>query len=328
MNTEYKIAIFFDGTCKTVDYPENFSNVKKLKDRVVGRYTYDDITTITKTFYMEGPGTLPQSNTLDSAFAFHLSDIILDAYKWLSQTYSDFLKRAQAPEIYLFGFSRGGYIAHIFSWILNDIGVTSKYSYIPKLIESYMNKKTKKLEQLKKRISPDEFFTPCIRMLGLWDMVLAPLDFYSKFHDGERAPIVQHIYHAMSLDEKRFLFPLLKYKEEDARTEQRWFSGVHSDIGGGYEDTVLSDITLDWMIDNAAGEDLIIKELNSPEEDLQGAVDFLQMQIHDESGYQNSPRLFEGENIDESVYRRMAQDHSYHPFAKNFPDERQVYDQA
>src|SRR5690606_39831439 len=30
--------------------------------------------------------------------------------------------------------------------------------------------------------------------------------------------------------------------------EQVWFSGVHSNIGGSYPDSDLSDITLDWMI--------------------------------------------------------------------------------
>ena len=30
--------------------------------------------------------------------------------------------------------------------------------------------------------------------------------------------------------------------------EQVWFPGVHANIGGGYEDRGLSDLTLDWMI--------------------------------------------------------------------------------
>ncbi|MBI4005517.1 MAG: DUF2235 domain-containing protein [Gammaproteobacteria bacterium] len=29
--------------------------------------------------------------------------------------------------------------------------------------------------------------------------------------------------------------------------EQRWFTGVHSNVGGGYEDRGLSDTTLYWM---------------------------------------------------------------------------------
>jgi hypothetical protein len=33
--------------------------------------------------------------------------------------------------------------------------------------------------------------------------------------------------------------------------EQVWFSGVHCDVGGGYPETGLSDITFGWMIGKA-----------------------------------------------------------------------------
>ena len=49
------------------------------------------------------------------------------------------------------------------------------------------------------------------------------------------------------------------------------------------------------------------------------------MQIHDDSGSQKNFRLFEEESIDDSVYRRMEQDPSYHPLAKNFPDKKADY---
>lgn len=325
MNTKYKIAICFDGTWNTVECPGKYSNVKKLKDRIVKKNSEEDGTIITKTFYVEGPGTRPQTRKLDGAFAFNLPKNIFDAYRWLSITYCDILKSSDAPEIYLFGFSRGSYIAHVFSWILNDIGITSELSLIQKAVDVYMSKDLKKLEQLKEKMDPAKVFTPVIRMMGLWDMVCAPLDFYKGFHDGKRAPIVQNIYHAMSLDEKRDFFPVLKYKKGDERVNQRWFSGVHSDVGGGYEDTVLSDITLDWMLDNAIDEDLIIKEITASKDVPLKTEDFLNMQIHDESGSQKNFRLFEEESIDDSVYRRMEQDPSYHPLAKNFPDKKADY---
>jgi hypothetical protein len=31
--------------------------------------------------------------------------------------------------------------------------------------------------------------------------------------------------------------------------EQAWFPGVHSNVGGGYPDSSLSDITLQWMVE-------------------------------------------------------------------------------
>jgi hypothetical protein len=33
--------------------------------------------------------------------------------------------------------------------------------------------------------------------------------------------------------------------------EQAWFTGVHSDVGGGYEDRTLANITFQWMAKRA-----------------------------------------------------------------------------
>ena len=33
--------------------------------------------------------------------------------------------------------------------------------------------------------------------------------------------------------------------------EQMWFSGAHSDVGGGYPETGLSDVALEWMVGRA-----------------------------------------------------------------------------
>jgi hypothetical protein len=33
--------------------------------------------------------------------------------------------------------------------------------------------------------------------------------------------------------------------------EQRWFAGVHSNVGGGYPDRGLSNVALRWMVDRA-----------------------------------------------------------------------------
>jgi hypothetical protein len=38
---------------------------------------------------------------------------------------------------------------------------------------------------------------------------------------------------------------------DEENFEQRWFPGVHSDVGGGVPDTGLSDVTLEWMAEKA-----------------------------------------------------------------------------
>jgi len=40
--------------------------------------------------------------------------------------------------------------------------------------------------------------------------------------------------------------------------EQRWFCGVHSNIGGGYVDARLNDIALGWMMAKASAVGLAI----------------------------------------------------------------------
>lgn len=88
------------------------------------------------------------------------------------------------------------------------------------------------------------------------------------FHDTTLSKIVDHAYHAISIDEKRGNFePTLWNKSPDADKEnpnqvleQRWFAGVHSNIGGGYADEKLSDITLHWMIEKAKTAGLVFED--------------------------------------------------------------------
>ncbi len=73
-----------------------------------------------------------------------------------------------------------------------------------------------------------------------------------KFHDVELSSYVDYAYQALAIDEKRKSFtPSLWKKQPTSPTsqvlEQVWFPGVHCNVGGGYEDSGLSDCALDWM---------------------------------------------------------------------------------
>ena len=61
--------------------------------------------------------------------------------------------------------------------------------------------------------------------------------------------------HAMAIDEMRRPFMPTFWTlrddhklEKDQVVEQIWFPGVHSNVGGGYDTTGLSDLALGWMI--------------------------------------------------------------------------------
>ena len=100
-------------------------------------------------------------------------------------------------------------------------------------------------------------------MVGVWDTVGAlgiPAIFGGidmlryGFLDTQLHPCVKNAYHAVSIDEKRREFPATLWTGPFApgqTVEQVYFTGVHCDVGGGYPETGLSDITLSWMMGKA-----------------------------------------------------------------------------
>ena len=83
------------------------------------------------------------------------------------------------------------------------------------------------------------------------------------FHDTKLSRYVRNAYHAIAIDERRRPFkPTLWIRQDDAEEqtlEQVWFAGVHSDVGGGYSETGLSEIPLLWMADKAGACGLAFK---------------------------------------------------------------------
>ena len=130
-------------------------------------------------------------------------------------------------------------------------------------------------------------------------------------------------YHAISADEKRKKFPVSLWDEGRKRShqtiEQVWFPGGHSDVGGWYAETGLSDIALKWMLENAKNKGLRLKEdwaneLNPDPSDL----------IHESrTGLWRIwrpavRRIPEGAKIHKSVFDRMNSQTNYQP--QNLPD--------
>jgi len=110
---------------------------------------------------------------------------------------------------------------------------------------------------------------PRIRFIGVWDTVGAlgiplsgvpGLKAISKrwaFHDTALSSIVDAAYQALDIDEQRGLFEPAVWAAPRTISaaqviEQVWFSGKHSDVGGGYVRSGLSDIALTWIAHRAA----------------------------------------------------------------------------
>jgi uncharacterized protein (DUF2235 family) len=114
-----------------------------------------------------------------------------------------------------------------------------------------------------------------IRFIGVYDTVGAlgvPLAVAATvnepivgFHDTTLGDIVEHAVQALAVDERRGPYvPTLWTQAANAAALagqsvlQVWFPGVHSDVGGGYGDKGIGDITWDFMMRQAADRGLVI----------------------------------------------------------------------
>jgi hypothetical protein len=82
--------------------------------------------------------------------------------------------------------------------------------------------------------------------------LLPGVDSGERYKTGSYPPM-RNIAHAVSLDEKRSKFrPLLLCKPIDpifTNQQEVWFPGAHSDVGGGYGNHELPNISLAWMVE-------------------------------------------------------------------------------
>lgn len=107
---------------------------------------------------------------------------------------------------------------------------------------------------------------PMVRFLGLWDIVPAfgaPgifVGFASEINFGWDLDLPENVLrcaHAMALNETRQAFNVLRLdsKGKYPHVRERWFRGVHSDVGGGNGNLGLQSIALHWMMEQAREKD-------------------------------------------------------------------------
>jgi uncharacterized protein (DUF2235 family) len=220
-------------------------------------------------FYDQGVGTGgPVDKFLGGSTGLGISQNILDAYRFLAHNYND------GDEIFCFGFSRGAYTIRSFGGLIASVGIMPKrhLEHLPLLFKYYRThpKKRGKIKNYDKvqELKQDAIKSP-IKFMGVWETVGAlgaPTPFlgwitkkiWVGFHDTELRNI-QYAYHALAIDERRGPFAPSVWTDKGDDVEevkQVWFSGAHSNIGGGYSDACLSDIAFRWIVKMAALRDL------------------------------------------------------------------------
>ena len=201
--------------------------------------------------YEEGVGSGMWEAVRGGIYGFGLEEKLLGAYRFLCQRFSESDWKRDENKVFLLGFSRGAYAARRLSGLIAHSGIPVRVEDTEIGFEYY------KIQDFESPNDRKRFFEINVEMVGVWDTVKATND--ADYHDNEISHNVIAGYHAMAINEKRKVFPALKWNN-DPRVTQVWFAGVHADVGGGYADTGLSDIALQWMVLRGLDHGLDFKE--------------------------------------------------------------------
>ena len=206
--------------------------------------------------YHEEDGALRALN--DQATGYGLQKNVEDAYRYLMGCYE------AGDRVYLFGFSRGAFTVRSLAGMLYTCGLLGADA--GNLVE-YASKvyNTQDKADIAQGFRA-AFSRACpVHFIGVWDTVESlALNAGKRFHDARLNPEVSYGFHALAIDEKRRDFPPFVWDENRVQqhqtVEQVWFAGVHSDVGGWYDERGLSNIALHWMLGKAMACGLLVDE--------------------------------------------------------------------
>jgi len=216
--------------------------------------------------YLAGIGTsgTVETHVLEGATGTGTSERIRDAYRFLAERYHE------GDRIYGFGFSRGAFAIRSLAGFIDLAGMPKqpralKEEEVLEIYDAYMDGKL---------VDKTRYGTidTMIYFIGVWDTVGAlafgrTLGAFHRINPGN----VKRVAHALALDEERQRFePSFWDAPATAATqvEEVWFSGCHTNIGGGYADANLSNIALFWMLQSARDAGLPLDARGIPGFDL------------------------------------------------------------
>lgn len=262
-----KLIICADGTWNAVEKNEHGVRVSTNVARVAAFLDHVDSNKAPQLVcYLEGVGTKEEESFTGGAFGWGLSANIEQAYRFLVGNFD------QGDELFFFGFSRGAFTARSLAGLIYNCGIVrrGKPGAVEEAMALYRDRRdTTDPTSIRARVFRKQHSHETnIRFVGVWDTVGAlgsPLIRHKiakilgwdwSFHDPSLGPHIEHAAHALAIHETRggFLPTLWIRPPEAPKTqilEQVWFSGCHSDIGGGYAESGLSDLSLEWMIEQA-----------------------------------------------------------------------------
>jgi uncharacterized protein (DUF2235 family) len=335
-----RIVICFDGTWNK-PAEEALPSSARVETNVCRFYqsvreqSHDGVKQVK--WYDQGIGTHWYDQYIGGALGSGLEINILQGYEFLAEAYQD------GDEVYVLGFSRGAYTARSLIGLIRNCGLIYPKHLSLRVPMAYGIYRTRDdgADSLTARVFRAAFSRAIrVKFIGVWDTVGAlgiPIDvlkqvnmkFY-EFHDTRLSEIVENAYHAVAIDEHRQDYDVCLWDPKSAGAqvmEQRWFIGAHCDVGGGYPDRRLSDITLRWIQDKATAAGLALGPVALGASNYLGEFTDSYARFLGGLYAKKNPRhyrvlratRFGNETIDLSVVRRRKEDRSYEPQNNGLP---------
>jgi uncharacterized protein (DUF2235 family) len=221
--------------------------------------------------YQRGVGTGPLDRLRGGAFGIGLAENIRNAYRFICANYDP------NDKIFIFGFSRGAFTARSLAGYIAAAGIIKREECTveneSRAWHYYRAKPGARMSGVAHKIGkgahePRENMIECLGVFDTVGSLGVPFRRFSRlnralyeFHDVVLSPISRINLHALAIDEHRWPFEATLWRKSKfnvlrSRTEQVWFSGSHSDVGGGNVDETnrssrhpeLDDIPFEWML--------------------------------------------------------------------------------
>ncbi|EIM20764.1 hypothetical protein WALSEDRAFT_60835 [Wallemia mellicola CBS 633.66] len=206
------------------------------------------------------------------------ANLLFELYSFISMNYSE------GDEIFIFGFSKGAYMARILAAILNDVGVLPRddVRQFFVILKAYIDRKNggTRVDEANNVLKPWLLSSPdntrhkdqqfIVKCLGLFDCtvqssyklpiigsrvssIINKPEYCFGLPDALLGHRIEHCYHALALNENRSNLRDLRLelsntgREKGQKCKQVWFTGSSGDIGGSYSVRELADLTRIWM---------------------------------------------------------------------------------
>ncbi|EIM18278.1 T6SS phospholipase effector Tle1-like catalytic domain-containing protein [Pseudomonas chlororaphis] len=375
-NKPRKLVVLLDGTENTKEDNTNIWRMYNLaleqaKDgaRVIPYYDKGVRTRFTSPF-----GAL---------FGTGVSLNIRQAYRFLIEAYRP------GDDIYIFGFSRGAFTARSLNGFIEVAGLPSNlkadardnsslwgwtghmHDVVEDMYDIYKSRNDGVPgfdDTLRKRLKSYQDANDIrvygddpakkdenkvvVKVIGVFDTVPAVGTNLKEEPDEHRLELyAERGYHAMSLDEQRASFRLLRFGLPQTKSqvlEEVWFAGVHADVGGGYLNAPdsakcgespyakggqgLETIPLRWMLANVSDAGIFANNSSWPVECIGGP---LHDEFHDATGlphiaYKKAGLIrrkpVERDKVHASVFLRMDKHDLPVPHPQREPKPESRYD--